>query len=266
MARSGSIYPSSASRSAREGGGDNDSLLVSTETTTDDDDSSHLLCRFHSCGYIRCILICGVIALLLCFTQQERLSSSTLMTTTSSNRNGMDRTSWNSIRKKNKNTKNSFTIQSWAFEDDTPLPSKYHVAYSPPLTWSNAPIDTQSYALIVEDIDRIVTNIFKHWIVYNIPSNLTGIDEGIQMWPNSTMVLRNDYTRTRYDGPFFTPKDDRKHRYVFHLFALNVTHLVLSSSKISYGKHIYSYEDLYGAMAPYILQEATLTGTYNNTL
>lgn len=152
-----------------------------------------------------------------------------------------------------------FELQSSAFKDGAYIPSKYNSSLSPPLRWSHQPPLTQSFVLIVEDLDT--TNLFKHWIIYNIPSTINELSEGKLVWPNGTVVLRNDYNRFRYDGP--TPRDiqQHQHRYAFRLFALDVAKLELPSGT----GRMASYDDLYTAMKPYILKEATLIGTYDAT-
>lgn len=112
-----------------------------------------------------------------------------------------------------------FELKSTAFKDGHSIPSKYNTTFSPPLQWMHQPSSTQSYALIVEDIDT-KPNHYKHWILYNIPSSVSELTEGILVWPTGANVLRNDYKHYRYDGPL--PKDGKKHHYVFRLYALSV--------------------------------------------
>jgi Raf kinase inhibitor-like YbhB/YbcL family protein len=149
----------------------------------------------------------------------------------------------------------SFQITSQAFASTQSIPSKYNKTYSPPLEWKYQPVDTQSYALIVEDIDTIVP--FRHLILCNIPITTNKLTAGMLVWPTGTLVLRNDYGRYRYDGPH--PKDGRLHHYRFRLIALNVSQLVLPSGT----GHVASHDDLTTTMTPYIIQEANLFGTYH---
>lgn len=149
-----------------------------------------------------------------------------------------------------------FEIKSLAFKDGHSIPSKYNTTFSPPLKWNHQPLLTKSFALVVEDLDT--PNRFKHWIIYNIPSNISELSEGILAYPTGSKVLHNDFGRFRYDGP--SPHDTRHHRYLFRLFALSVTRLELSSTGYKRG---HSFQDLHMAMKRFILQEVTLTGTYN---
>jgi Raf kinase inhibitor-like YbhB/YbcL family protein len=157
--------------------------------------------------------------------------------------------------------RNKFTLKSSAFRDGARLPKRYQLVHSPPLQWKNAPETTQSYALIVEDEDRVVAGLFTHWIIYNLPATMTEIREGRMDWPDGTVVLPNSVGNKRYDGPFFSVKDHREHRYRFRLIALNVPSIALSYSIGTDQTKI--YKDLTRAIQPFVIGEATLTTTYN---
>jgi Raf kinase inhibitor-like YbhB/YbcL family protein len=147
-----------------------------------------------------------------------------------------------------------FTLTSLAFQDGQVIPSKYNATVSPPLQWSEPPETTQSYVLIVEDIDA--PNPYMNWIVYNIPATVRELEEGILVWPDGTVLLRNGEQRFRYDGP--SPRDGKKHRYVFRLVALSVKTLDFPGT----GRAT-SLDDLRAGMKPYILKETKLMGTYD---
>lgn len=150
---------------------------------------------------------------------------------------------------------NNFQLESSAFKDGQPIPSKYNSTLSPSLQWSQPPLLTRSFVLIVENLDTL--NHFKHWIVYNIPSNVNALSEGILVWPDGTVVIRNDDGHYRYDGP--SPRDGRIRHYVFRLVALRVAKLDLPKGDDGAS----SYKSLKDAMEPFILAEKTLIGTYN---
>jgi Raf kinase inhibitor-like YbhB/YbcL family protein len=44
------------------------------------------------------------------------------------------------------------------------------------MRWENAPTDTVTFALIMDDPDA---SDFAHWAIYNIPATATGLDAGI---------------------------------------------------------------------------------------
>lgn len=199
-------------------------------------------------GYVRCLrtnyyarYICGVVVLL----SFVYFKHNTIESTVSNLRNISNRFLI------------GFELKSSAFKDGHSIPSIYNTTFSPPLHWKYQPSSTKSFALIIQDLDT--PNQFKHWVIYNIPSNITDLWEGILVWPIGAAVIRNDYSRYRYDGP--SPRDGRQHRYAFRLFALSVNQLELSSSGDT-GREP-TYEDLYMAMKPFILKKATLMGTYN---
>ncbi|HEY8543804.1 MAG TPA: YbhB/YbcL family Raf kinase inhibitor-like protein, partial [Acidimicrobiales bacterium] len=79
------------------------------------------------------------------------------------------------------------TLSSPAFENGGPIPRR-HTAYgeniSPPLRWTGAPEGTRSFALICHDPDApLVTPAghhgYVHWVLYNIPGDVTELPEGI---------------------------------------------------------------------------------------
>jgi Phospholipid-binding protein len=78
-----------------------------------------------------------------------------------------------------------FILQSTAFADNAMLDQQYAgndasnpnctgKNSSPPLIWSNAPPQTQSYALIVHDPEGAKGLGVTHLVAYNIPSSATG--------------------------------------------------------------------------------------------
>ena len=79
-----------------------------------------------------------------------------------------------------------FKLTTASFNDGDTLP--YEQIYkghgcdggniSPDLKWENAPADTKSFAIIMHDPDAPVKNGWYHWIVLNIPSEITGFEKG----------------------------------------------------------------------------------------
>lgn len=94
---------------------------------------------------------------------------------------------------------------------------------SPPLSWSGAPAATKSLALIVDDPDApdpaAPQTTWVHWVLYNIPPNAAGMQQGVTALPAGTREGINDWQRTGYGGP--CPPIGR-HRYFFKLYALDV--------------------------------------------
>ena len=106
------------------------------------------------------------------------------------------------------------------------------------MNWSGEPSATKSFALIAQDIDAEDLP-WVHWILWNIPSTVTELPEGIptstDILPDNTTQGINDFKTMGYDGPcpqqieinYYDAfggkvKDSNKpHRYVFTIFALD---------------------------------------------
>jgi Raf kinase inhibitor-like YbhB/YbcL family protein len=110
-------------------------------------------------------------------------------------------------------------ITSLAFWDNLPVPTQYTcngVNTSPPFEFLDVPEETKSLTLIVEDLDSAAQSI--HWLVYNIPGDVTHFDEGV-VPEGAVCGMCNDGKRS-YNGP--CPKYYKGlHRYAFTLFALD---------------------------------------------
>ena len=223
-------------------GGSNDEILLCKEEYNKTIRCSICCCLLRTTNFYVCYTFCTIVMLCCLFYNKH---------------NSIEYTVLSNLRATAGRFLHDFELQSSAFKDGESIPTKYISTYSPSLQWSHPPLLTQSFVLIVEDLDT--AHLFKHWAIYNIPSNFSEIPEGITDWPPGTVVLRNDHNRFRYDGP--TAHDFRKHRYAFRLFAIDVAKLELppGTGRVA----IATYEDLYMAMEPFILKEATLIGTYD---
>ena len=123
----------------------------------------------------------------------------------------------------------SLQISSDAFADNGDIPSEFSCegeGISPPLKWSNLPEGTQSLVLLVtdEDLPAPSFSLFKivHWVLYNIPSDLTGLAPGVageELSELGVEVGPNWSREMRYYPP--CPVSGR-HRYVFRLYALDI--------------------------------------------
>ena len=104
--------------------------------------------------------------------------------------------------------------------------SAYHDNISPPLKWTNVP-DVKAWAVIVEDPDAPQEEPFVHWMIWNIPGELTAAPEGIgagsrPMTPQNAVQGRNGRGGHGWFGPR-PPAGHGVHRYYFQVFALNDT-------------------------------------------
>jgi Raf kinase inhibitor-like YbhB/YbcL family protein len=134
---------------------------------------------------------------------------------------------------------------------------------SPPLSWSNVPPGSETFALTLYDhITRCETcgerapegRVWGHWGVYNIPVDTAGLSEGLSAdltLPDGSVQVVNGFGEAGYGGP--CPPPDHEHFYVFTLYALD-TQLDLPESA--------SVDDLSAALEGHILEQAELTGIF----
>jgi len=129
-----------------------------------------------------------------------------------------------------------FTLLSTAFQEGQPL-STLH-AYtgvsggkniSPPLKWSATPTGTRSLLLVCVDRHPIA-NQWIHWVVTNIPPQVSSLVEGAShtsQMPPGAKEWPNSFGTMGWGGPQ-PPRGSGKHQYEFILYALNVDSLVFS--------------------------------------
>ena len=97
---------------------------------------------------------------------------------------------------------------------------------SPSLTWKNAPAGTKSFAVTVYDPDAPTGSGWWHWVVFNIPSDVTSLPKGVGnpasgQTPKGAVQSKTDFGKPGYGGPC-PPKGDKPHRYIFSVYALKV--------------------------------------------
>ncbi len=152
----------------------------------------------------------------------------------------------------------ALTLTSPAFGEGGPIPQRYAADgddVSPPLTWSDAPLHTRSYALVCSDPDAPDGNWY-HWAVYDLPATTHELGE------NQPKVVRTgdgrqavtDFRHHGWGGPC-PPAGHEAHRYRFHLMALDIPSLALADSA--------SCTDVERATTGHVLGEAVLTATYS---
>jgi Raf kinase inhibitor-like YbhB/YbcL family protein len=126
-----------------------------------------------------------------------------------------------------------FSLTSFAFKDGTMLETKnagnnkanpncIGDNVSPPLSWSNVPAGTRSFALLMVDPEGRLGLGVNHWIAYGIPSTVSGFAEG------ETSQLTDKYVGGKgtqglgyYLGPC-TPPNTGLHHYTFTLIATDL--------------------------------------------
>jgi Raf kinase inhibitor-like YbhB/YbcL family protein len=145
-------------------------------------------------------------------------------------------------------------LQSPAFKEGEFIPSRFTCDgenISPQLSWSGTPEGTKTFALVIEDPDA-PDGTFVHWVIYNIPSTIKNLSEGInsQSLPEGVKQGTNHFGENDYGGPC---PPSGIHRYFFKLYALD------SEIEIKAGA---GKRDLLKAIEGHILAEAQLMGKY----
>jgi Raf kinase inhibitor-like YbhB/YbcL family protein len=97
---------------------------------------------------------------------------------------------------------------------------------SPQLAWSGAPQGTKSFAVTCFDPDAPTGSGFWHWVVVNIPPDVTvlPLDAGNSAsatLPTDALQVRTDFGKPGYGGPC-PPPGDHPHRYLFTVFAVSM--------------------------------------------
>jgi Raf kinase inhibitor-like YbhB/YbcL family protein len=166
---------------------------------------------------------------------------------------------------------------------------------SPHLAWSGAPAGTKSFAVFCVDVsapssaddankaDRTIPYDFPradfhHWALVDLPPTITELAEGIDSngltpkgkppgktnhgvrginnyreWFGSDPDMGGNYGG--YDGPWPPFNDERTHRYVFTVYALDVPTLGLPEK--------FSGSDALKAVQGHILEQSSIEGTYS---
>jgi Raf kinase inhibitor-like YbhB/YbcL family protein len=153
------------------------------------------------------------------------------------------------------NAASAFELKSQAFKARESIPAKYTCMgkdVSPGLSWTGAPPNTRSYAIICDDPDAPM-GTWVHWVYYDIPPSASSLPEGMSVDakppPGGTSGV-NDFGKLGYGGPC---PPSGTHRYFFKLYALDkVLGLVPRASKA----------DLEKAMQGHILAKTELMGTF----
>ena len=148
-------------------------------------------------------------------------------------------------------------IESSAFPDGGIVPDKYSFRggnTQPDFRISNAPAETQSFAIILHDIDVGIggPDDVLHWVAYNIPGTTKEIAEG--KLPEGSVTGKN-MRDNNYMGPG-APPGPRYHHYVFEFYALNAK-LDLPATA--------SRPELLEAMKGKVLAKAAYVGRFRGT-
>ncbi len=168
---------------------------------------------------------------------------------------GQDTTGWEGAV--GFNLAKALFLSSTAFSNGAFIPAPYTCdngteenGISPFLEWRNIPTNAQSLTLIMDDPDG-VGGTFDHWLIFNIPTSVTQLDQDLQTLPAGAKAGVNGLGLNTYIGP--CPPDHRVHRYFFKLYALDAD-LSLAEGA--------SKQMIEAAMQGHILDENILLGYY----
>jgi Raf kinase inhibitor-like YbhB/YbcL family protein len=129
---------------------------------------------------------------------------------------------------------------------------------SPQLAWRDAPAGTQSFAISCFDPDAPTGSGYWHWVVFNIPGSTTRVDAGAgeSDSPSGGRTGYNDFGINKYAGPC-PPKGDEAHRYIFTVYALDVSKLEGASEKTTGATMNF-------LMRGHVLATGTITGRFGH--
>jgi len=157
----------------------------------------------------------------------------------------------------------SFVLTSPVFREGETLPDNTVLNgldcrgpnISPALEWRGAPAGTQSFALVCDDYQARGGDGFVHWVAYNIPASVVGLEENAgAAEPDLAGGGRhayNDFLKRSYGGP--CPPEGPPHRYRFTVYALDLPPIDDAGTPMTWRK-------LRFIIKGHVLGEASLTG------
>jgi Raf kinase inhibitor-like YbhB/YbcL family protein len=147
-------------------------------------------------------------------------------------------------------------VTSEAFSPGGGIPERFTcdgANVSPPLSWSGAPEQTESFAIIADDPDAPGA-VFSHWVIFNLPPDVQALPEGVPLGGEPSpggRQGRNGFGHTGYGGP--CPPKGETHRYHFTVYALD------GALDVEPGA---SRDEVFQALEGRILDQGRLTGRY----
>lgn len=148
-----------------------------------------------------------------------------------------------------------------SFGNGEPIPEQHSADgdnASPPLSWQGAPEGTKSFVIIADDPDAAAPKLFNHWLLYDLPADVTALREGLPtepllLDPKGAKQGTNDTGGTGYFGPK-PPVDDPPHSYHFQIFALDVGSLGLKPGA--------NRSEILSAMRGHVLAKGEIIGQF----
>src|SRR6476659_1060981 len=119
-------------------------------------------------------------------------------------------------------------MTSTAWEDGGVIPDKYTqaagaMAVSPELKWTQVPMGTQSFVLLMHDPEPVLNKGSKmditHWLIWNIPGTSTGLPENVPQGELPDGSRQVSLRSNAYMGP--GAPAGPYHHYTFELYALD---------------------------------------------
>jgi Raf kinase inhibitor-like YbhB/YbcL family protein len=145
----------------------------------------------------------------------------------------------------------TITVTTAAFSDGESVPARFTcdgADVAPPLAWDGVPEKAGAVALVVDDPDA-PRGTFTHWVVLDIPVDVTANDEADV--PEGGVEAQNSAGRASYFGPC---PPSGTHRYRFTVYALR--------SPTGLGADV-TLERALQAVEERVVAWGRLTGTYS---
>jgi Raf kinase inhibitor-like YbhB/YbcL family protein len=155
----------------------------------------------------------------------------------------------------------AFTLTSPTIRDGHPIPPEHARNgrnLSPQLDWTDPPLNTLGFVLVMEDPDVTAPGFRYYWAVFDIPKDRRHLPAGRSSKARTEALPHglNDFGHPYYDGPE-PPSGERPHTYRFRLAAVD-------TAKLPVGHHLHAGE-IWDAAREHLLAETELTGTYAST-
>jgi Raf kinase inhibitor-like YbhB/YbcL family protein len=105
---------------------------------------------------------------------------------------------------------------------------------SPQLSWSGAPAGTKSFAVTMYDPDAPTGSGWWHWVVFDLPSNVTELKAGAgtpekNLMSAAAVQSMTDFGKPGYGGPC-PPEGHGYHQYIITVYALKTDKLGLDKN------------------------------------
>ena len=112
---------------------------------------------------------------------------------------------------------------------------------SPDLSWSGAPPSARSYAITLWDPDLPTGVGFTHWLLFNIPGEVTSLNAGAGSQPDAGIGATHgftDYGFAQYGGPC-PGLGEPTHHYHLTVYAFDVERFEEFDATTTYAKFLY---------------------------